>query len=49
MGSMRKNLIGKNNLSIELNEVNVRLVWILATKRKSLKKVETCHEKYFTL
>jgi hypothetical protein len=39
----------KNNLSIESNEVNVWLVWILTTKRKSLKRVETCHEKYFTL
>jgi hypothetical protein len=38
-----------NNLSIELNEVYVWLVWILTTKRKSLKRVETCHEKYFTL
>ncbi len=49
MGSMRKNLIGKNNLSIESNEVNVWLVRLLTTKLKSLKRVETCHEKYFTL
>jgi hypothetical protein len=43
-----KNLIGKNNLSIELSEVNVWLVWILTTKRKSLMRVETCQKKCFT-
>jgi hypothetical protein len=43
-----KNLIGKNNLSIESSEVNVWLVWILTTKRKSLKRVETCQKKHFT-
>ncbi len=43
-----KNLIGKKNLSIELNEVNVWLVWILTTKCKSLKRVETCQKKHFT-
>ncbi len=35
--------------SIELSEVYVWLVWILTTKCKSLKRVETCQEKYFTL
>jgi hypothetical protein len=48
-GLNEENLIGKNNHSIESNEVNVWLVWILTTKRKSLKRVETYHEKYFTL
>ncbi len=42
-----KNLTGKNNLSIESSEVNVWLVWILTTKRKSLKRVETCQKKHF--
>jgi hypothetical protein len=41
------NLIGEKNLSIESNEVNVWLVWILTTKRKSLKRVETCQKKHF--
>ncbi len=41
-----KNLIGKN-LSIESSEVNVWLIWILTTKRKSLKRVETCQKKHF--
>jgi hypothetical protein len=41
------NLIGKNNLSIELSEVIVWLVWILTTKRNSLKRVETCQKKHF--
>jgi hypothetical protein len=35
--------------SIELSEVYVWLVWILTDKHKSLKRVETCQEKYFTL
>jgi hypothetical protein len=34
---------------IELSEVYVWLVWILITKCKSLMRVETCQEKYFTL
>ncbi len=38
----------KNNLSIESSEVYVWLVWILTTKRKSLKRVETCQKKFFT-
>ncbi len=38
----------KNNLSIKSNEVNVWLVWILTTKRKSLKRVETCQKNHFT-
>ncbi len=43
-----KNLIEKNNLSIESSEVNVWLVWILTTKCKSLKRVdETCQKKRF--
>jgi hypothetical protein len=42
-----KNLIGENNLSIKLSEVNVWLVWILTTKRKSLKRVETCQRRHF--
>ncbi len=39
----------KKITSIESSEVYVWLVWILTTKRKSLKRVETCQEKYFTL
>jgi hypothetical protein len=39
----------KKITSIELSKVKVWLVWILTTKRKSLRRVETCHEKYFTL
>ncbi len=42
-----KNFIGKKNLSIELSEVNMWLVWILTTKRKSLKRVEICQKKHF--
>ncbi len=44
------NLIGKNNLSIEIesSEVSMWLVWILTTKRKSLKRVETYQKKHFT-
>ena len=42
-----KNPYRKNNLSIESSEVNVWLVWILTTKRKSLKRVETCQKKHF--
>ncbi len=42
-----KNLIGKNNLSIEFSEVNVWLLWILTTNCKSLKRVETCQKKHF--
>ncbi len=38
----------KNNLSIESSEVNVWLVWILPTKCKSLKRVETCQKNHFT-
>jgi hypothetical protein len=38
----------KNNLSIESSEVNMWLVRILTTKRKSLKRVETCQKKCFT-
>jgi hypothetical protein len=37
-----------NNLSIESSEVNVWLVWILTTKSKSLKRVETCQKDHFT-
>ncbi len=37
----------KKNLSIESSEVNVWLVWILTTKHKSLKRVETCQKKHF--
>jgi hypothetical protein len=43
-----KNLIGEKNLYIESSEVNLWLVWILTTKRKSLKRVETCQKKRFT-
>ena len=43
-----KNLIGEKNLSIGSYEVNVWLVCILTTKRKSLKRVETCQKKHFT-
>ncbi len=39
----------KKVTSIESSEVYVWLVWILTTRRKSLKRVETCQEKYFTL
>ncbi len=42
-----KNLIRKNYLSFELGEMNVWLVWILTTKHKSLKRVETCQKKHF--
>jgi hypothetical protein len=42
-----KNPYRKNNLSIESSEVNVWLVWILPTKRKSLKRVKTCQKKHF--
>jgi hypothetical protein len=42
-----KNPYRKNNLSIESSEVNVWLVWILTTKRKSLKRVETCQKRAF--
>ncbi len=42
-----KNLIGEKGLSIELSEVNLWLVWILTTKCKSLKRVETCQKKHF--
>ncbi len=42
-----KTHLGKNNLSIELSEVNVWLVWILTTKGKSLTRVETCQKKAF--
>jgi hypothetical protein len=41
-----KNSYEKNNLSIESSDVNVWLVWILTTKHKSLKRVETC-QKHF--
>jgi hypothetical protein len=44
-----KTLSEKNNLSIELSEVNVWLVLILTTKHKSLKRVETCQKKHFNL
>jgi hypothetical protein len=46
---MRKKTYGKKITSIELSEVYVWLVWILTTKCKSLMRVETCQEKYFTL
>ncbi len=42
-----KTLQEKNNLSIESSEVNMWLVWILTTKHKSLKRVETCQKKHF--
>ncbi len=44
-----KNLIGKNNLSIESSEVNVWLVWMITTKHKSLKRVESCQKKHFDI
>jgi hypothetical protein len=37
----------KNNLSIELSDVNVWLVRILTTECKSLKRVETCQKNHF--
>ncbi len=37
----------KNNLSIESSKVNVWLVWILTTKRKSLKRMETYQKRVF--
>ncbi len=37
----------KKQFSIEPSEVNVCSVWILTTKRKSLKRVETCQKKHF--
>ncbi len=40
-----KTLLEKNNLSIESSEVNVGLVWIITTKCKSLKRVETCQKR----
>ncbi len=43
-----KTLWEKSNLSIELSEVYVWLVWILTTKCKSLKRVETCQKNFFT-
>ncbi len=49
MGSMRKKPYRKKITSIELSEVYMWLVGILTTKRKSLMRVETCQEKYFTL
>ncbi len=36
----------KNNLSIASSEVNVWLVWILTTKRKSFKREETCEKNH---
>jgi hypothetical protein len=36
-----------NDISIESSEVDVWLVWILTTKCKSLKRVETCQKKHF--
>jgi hypothetical protein len=47
MGSMRKNLIGEKYSTIESSEVYVWLVWVLTTKRKSLKRVETCQKRAF--
>ncbi len=38
----------KKKTSIESSEVYMWLVWILTTKHKSLKREETCQEKYFT-
>ncbi len=49
MDSMRKKPYRKKVTSIESSEVYMWLVWILTTKRKSLMRVETCQEKYFTL
>jgi hypothetical protein len=43
-----KTLKEKKNLSIESSEMNVWLVWILTSKCKSLKRVETCQKKHFT-
>jgi hypothetical protein len=43
-----KTLYEKKVLSIESSEVYVWLVWILTTKCKSLKRVETCQKKFFT-
>ncbi len=37
----------EKKLSIELSEMYVWLVWVLTTKRKSLKRVETCQKKHF--
>ncbi len=42
-----KTIQEKNSISIELSEVNVWLVWIVTTKHKSLKRVETCQKKHF--
>jgi hypothetical protein len=46
---MREKPYRKKITSIESSEVYVWLVWILSTKFKSLMRVETCQEKYFTL
>jgi hypothetical protein len=44
---MRKTVIGEKYPSIESSEVYVWLAWILTTKRKSLKRVETCQKRAF--
>ncbi len=44
-GLNEEKTLKEKNLSTELSEVNVWLVWILTTKRKSLKRVETCQKK----
>ncbi len=48
-GLKEENTLLEKMTSIELSEVYVWLVWILTTKHKSLMRVETCQEKYFTL
>ncbi len=48
MGLMRKKPYRKKITPIESSEVYVWLVWILTTKHKSLKRVETCQKKNFT-